>query len=207
MAKANATARRAAATAKGAAANLPAVIAGAPTASNLPANGAAPEMPADKLTPAEKLAAALAGVTLPAANNGMAWLGLLAELPALAEIVAAARAGKYGNGKGLVNNPAEMLRLTPYGAKAGTAGTMKNGKPNAQAATCRAMQAAIAATGESTVCKAAVAFYMLTDAATLALLRQCKAVQYVGGKNGTPCPAWAGGYINGNVRAELFNRV
>ena len=203
MANTAKTARRATA-AKGA--NLPAIVPGAETASQLPAV----ILPAaqEKLSPADKLAAALAGVTLPAAGNGMAWLALLAELPALAEMVAAARAGKYGEkGKGLVNNPGEMLRLTPWGATLGTAGTKKNGKPNAQAATCRAMQAAIAATGESTVCKAAVVFYMLTDAATLALLRECKAVQYVGGKHGTPCPAWAGGYVNGNVREDMFNKV
>lgn len=167
------------------------------------APNATPETAA--LTPADKLAAALAGLKVPAAHNGAAWLALIAEMPEIAAIVAASRGGKYGEkGKGLVNNPGEMLALTPYGAQLGTAGYKKNGRPNAQAAICRAMQKAQAATGETTVCAAAVTFYALTDTDTLALLRACKAVQYVA--RATPCPAWVRGYINGNVREDMFNR-
>lgn len=161
---------------------------------------------AAKPAPADKLAAALKGVSLPAANNSMAWLGLLAELPALAEIVAASRAGKYGQGKGLVGGAADMLQLTGYGVQVGQRGYVKKpGAPNAQAATCAAAMAACAALQTDTVCKAAIVFFMLTDSNVLAALRGCKAVQYVG-RTGTPCPAWAAGYINGNVRADMFKR-
>ena len=151
----------------------------------------------------DKLAQALAGVTYPAADNAAAWLALLADLPALAEIVAASRAGKYGNGKGLVPGAGDMLAATRYGATVGAQGFVKNGKPNAQAATCRAAMLATAATGADKACKAALVFFLLTHADCLTLLRACKAVQYVG-RTGTPCPAWAAGYVNGNVRADML---
>lgn len=156
-------------------------------------------------TAADRLAAALSGLAFPAADKPAAWLALLAELPALAEIVAASRAGKYGANKGLVNGASDMLSVTPYGAEIGARGWVKNSKPNAQAATCRATMAACAALQADSVCKAAVTFFMLTDSATLALLRDCKAVKYVAGA--TPCPAWCGGYINGNLRADMLRKA
>lgn len=157
------------------------------------------------LSPADKLAAALSGLAFPAPENGIAWAGLLAEMPALAEIVADSKAGKYGNGKGLVPGASDMLTVSPYGMETGKRGSVKNGKPNAQAATNRAAMAAQAATGAQAVCKAAVVFFMLTDPSTLALLRQCKAVKYVAGA--TPCPAWAAGYVAGNLRNGMLRKA
>jgi hypothetical protein len=162
------------------AANVPALIPGAPLASNLPATG-----------------------TLPAAHNFAGWLAMFTEMPAWPEMLAEMRAHKYGaTGKGLVPCQSVMYANTAIGAGMAVTGTNKNGAPNVQAATARAIAIACKATGESKVCGAAVVYYMLTDESVLALLRGSKATKYVG-KTGTPCPAWCSGYVRGNARAAF----
>jgi hypothetical protein len=166
-------------------------------------------------TLAEKFAAALSGKAYPASDNGMAWLAILGEVPAIAEAIADSRAHKYGNGKGLVPGAGDMLALTPIGAAMAESGTGKNGKPNAQAALCRATRAALTATGGNAVCKAAVVFFALTDAATLAVLHGCKATDGNGkatgpryiGRGKVPCPRWAADYVNGNVRGDMLRKA
>ncbi len=194
MANSNATAARKPRAAKGATAapaanvpaivaNVPAIVPGAPTASNLPA--------------------AIVPATLPAAHNAAAWLALFETLPAWGEMLAEMRAGKYGKGKGLVPAAATMFSLTAIGRSMAATGTNKNGAPNVQAATCRALAIAEKATGESKVCGAAIVYFMLTDSSVLTLLQASKATKYVG-KTGTPAPAWCNGYVTGNVRHSFM---
>lgn len=165
------------------------------------------------LTIAEKIAAAVAGTASPAASESAAWLALLASVPAIADAVAESRAGKYGANKGLVPHGGDMLALTPYGKQLAESGTKKNGKPNAQAATCRAIALACAATGGDSVCRAAVIFYMVTSPAVLQLLHGSKATDGNGngkkyiGRDSVPCPAWCNGYVNGNLRQGLAKKA
>lgn len=165
---------------------------------------------------AERLAAATKGITLPAANNGMAWLALLAEVPAVKAEVASARGHKYGDkGKGLVPGASDMVALTPIGRDMAATGHGKNGKPNAQAATCRAVAVACTALQTDAVCKAAVVFFGLTDATVLQVLHGCKATDGNGkatgpryiGKGNVPCPRWLADYVNGNVRGDMLRKV
>jgi hypothetical protein len=154
-----------------------------------------------------KLAEALAGTAYPAATDHVAWSGLLASIPAVAEAIAASRNGKYKD-KGLVGNAGLMVQLTPAGLTAAASGSTKEGgKVTVHGATCRAARLASEATGGGAVCKAAVVFFMVANADVLALLHQTKAtdgngkatVTYIG-RTTVPCPAWAAGYVQGNVR-------
>lgn len=163
-----------------------------------------------------KLAAAVNGKPLPAADNGMAWLAMLADIPAVAAEIAASRAHKYGGkGKGLVPGAGDMLALTPIGNGMAATGHGKNGKPNAQAAICQATAAALAATGAATVCKAAVVFFALTSPVVLATLHGCKATDGNGkatgpryiGRGNVPCPRWIADYVNGNVRGDMLRKA
>lgn len=163
----------------------------------------------------EKLAAATAGIAYPAADNGAAWLALTAAVPAIAAAVQESRAGKYKEtGKGLIAGAGDMFSLTALGKPLAATGTGKNGKPNAQAALCMALAAAQTALQADSVCKAAIAFFAVTDKATLATLHGCKATDGNGkatgpryiGRDSAPCPAWLAGYINGNARADFFKR-
>lgn len=160
------------------------------------------------------LANALAGTSYPAADAGVAWTGLLASLPAVAEVIAASRSGKYKD-KTLVPNPSAMVANTPTGLSMAVSGTTKEGgKPTAQAAACRAVRLASEATGGGPVCKAAAVFFMVTHPEVLAVLHGCKAtdgngkakVTYIG-KTGVPCPAWAAGYVQGNIREDYLKAV
>lgn len=180
--KANNTARKPAASK---AASLPALVPGAPVASKLPATGA----------PA-----------LPMGTNAAGYVALIAALPAVA-VAIASKAGKYGQGAGLVPSASVVYTLTPAGNTMGATGHGKNGKPNVQAAICMAAKLASAATGGGPVCGAAIAYHALSNATVLALLQASKATQYVG-RSATPCPAWVSGYITGNARAipGLFAR-
>lgn len=182
-------------------------------------NTAARKPAAAKVAPlsiSDKLAAATAGLAYPAADNGVAWLALLTAVPAIAAAVAESRAGKYKEtGKGLIPGAGDMFSLTALGAPLAATGHGKNGKPNAQAALCMALAAASAALQTDKVCKAAIAFFAVTDKATLATLHGCKATDGNGkatgpryiGRDSAPCPAWLAGYINGNARADFFKRV
>ncbi len=160
----------------------------------------------------EKLAKALAGASYPATDNGAAWVAMLAETPAVAEMVADAPANKYGANKGLVPDAGKMLANTAVGATMAN-GMGKNGKPNCQAAVCMATALACEALQAQAVCKGAVVFFMLTEARVLAVLQASKAAatgnggpRYLSGTS-TPCPKWAADYVNGNVRADMLKAV
>jgi len=178
-----------------------------------PAQGPAPKPAAPKADKSaafrERLAKALAGQEYPAADNSAAWMALLSGLPAVAEEIARSRSGKYKD-KTMVPGAGLMVTCTPTGLQMAATGTTKEGgKPTAQAATCRAVRNASSATGGGPVCKAAAVFFMLTDSTVLAVLHACKAtdgngkarVTYIG-RTQVPCPAWAAGYVQGNVRAD-----
>ncbi len=161
----------------------------------------------------EKLANALKGIAYPAPDNGAAWVAMLAEVPAVAEMLADAPANKYGANKGLVPAASTMLANTANVGAAMASGIGKNGKPNCQAAVCMATALACEALKAPAVCKGAVVFFMLTDSRVLAILRASKAAatgnggpRYLSGSS-TPCPAWAGGYVNGNVRGDMLKVI
>lgn len=167
---------------------------------------------ARKLARLEKLENARNGIAFPAFDNGAAWLALTAELPAVAKAIESAPAGKYGNGKGLVPGASDMLALTAIGAGMASTGTGKNGKPNVQAATCKALAMACAALGTDKACKAAIVFFMLTSVEVLQLLHASRAVAggrgvtYLAGTD-TPCPRWAADYVQGNIRHGMITKA
>lgn len=196
--KAAATAAKAAATP---AANVPAIVPGAPTASALPANG----QPAP----------------LPAANNGAAWLALLAAVPGVGN----GQPRKYGAGAGLLPCANAMFNLTAWGQAAAQAGG-KGPKGNFTvmalvAAATHAAQQALGLPASAPVCGAAIAYHMVTVAAITGPMQPrgvaggaCKTSYYVGkcaqgtGALQLPCMGWLSGYILGAARtpAMLLNK-
>jgi hypothetical protein len=195
------TSKKAAANATATAANLPAIVPGAATASALPANG----QPAP----------------LPAANNGAAWLALLAAVPGVGN----GQPRKYGATAGLLPCANNMFNLTAWGATAAAAGG-KGPKGNYTvmalvAAATAAAQAALGLPASAPVCGAAIAYFMVTTPAITGPMQPrgvaggaCKTNYYVGkcpqgtGALQLPCMGWLSGYILGAARlpAGLLNK-